>query len=169
MKKILLLCCTMMCLQHLWSQPVHLDSTYAVRQETLYYAAPTNYRGCVDSLYMTRYIPINTRTDRPIVVLVHGGGFVAGNRHNGTNNLLGLRLAARGYHVATVDYRLGYHIPSNINASFGCVIFNAIMNYPLDACMYPADTSEIMRAIYRGTQDVKTALRFLKSRSLQDS
>ena len=35
--------------------------------------------------------------------------------------------------------------------------------------MYPADTAEVYRALYRAMQDTKTAMRFLKARSAQDS
>ncbi|HVS34149.1 MAG TPA: alpha/beta hydrolase [Gemmataceae bacterium] len=50
----------------------------------------------------------------PAVLLIHGGGFRAGNRH-GYDNLC-IRLASQGYVAATVEYRLApkYQFPAAV-------------------------------------------------------
>ncbi|MCB9232119.1 MAG: carboxylesterase family protein [Bacteroidia bacterium] len=151
------------------SQVVFLDSAFAVRHETVFYGAPVNYRGCVDSLFMDLYKPVNAFENRPIVILMHGGSFVAGGKTAPNLVRLGDSLAARGYVTASIEYRLGHHIVPNLSPSFGCLIFQGLTGITLDACAYPADTAEQVRALYRAMQDCKGAIRFLKGRSAVDS
>lgn len=150
---------------------VSWSPAYAVSHSDsdLFYGAPTSYRGCIDSLYMDLYKPVNNAVDRPIVILVHGGGFYGGGRKANSIVRLADSIASRGYMVASIDYRLGYFNPPGLTASFGCIFFQAITGLTLDACTYPADSAEIYRAAYRGMQDLKGAIRYLKGRAAMDS
>ncbi|WP_431160722.1 alpha/beta hydrolase [Flagellimonas beolgyonensis] len=53
--------------------------------------------------------------NKPLVVLVHGGGFVAGQRDGSEEIELSTFLAQKGYAVASISYRL-----SRKGKSFGC-------------------------------------------------
>lgn len=48
----------------------------------------------------------DTASFRPVVVLVHGGGFISGNRNDANLVELARRLARRGFVTASISYRL---------------------------------------------------------------
>jgi acetyl esterase/lipase len=48
----------------------------------------------------------DTQTSRPAIVLVHGGGFSAGNSHNGAMVKMANAFAQRGYVAVSINYRL---------------------------------------------------------------
>jgi len=60
---------------------------------------------------------------RPAVVVVHGGGWLNGDRYK--FRALALQLAARGYVTAAIDYRLGHeaHFPAGIHDCNAAVQF----------------------------------------------
>lgn len=78
----------------------------------------------------------DTLSKRPVIVICFGGGFVAGERDYWSMRLLAQDLAKKGYVTATIDYRLG-------------------MN------MFDADLAT--RAVYRGVQDGRSAVRFFRA------
>lgn len=111
------------------------------------YGTALRYNGGYDSLRMNIFKPIgDNNSKRPIVVLIHGGGFYEGHRNN--FNELASWYAQRGYVAATISYRLGFYT----------------VTYP-----HTYDQHEIIRAIYRGMQDTKGAIRYLKGRAISDS
>lgn len=59
-------------------------------------------------LLLDAYLPPDTdnRTARPVVVFVHGGGFIKGGKRMGNNPHLCRALAQRGFAVVSIDYRL---------------------------------------------------------------
>lgn len=118
-----------------------------VEMDVEYGTAP-NYEGYNIALQMNIFKPIGDQnTQRPVLILVHGGGFYAGHRND--MNELASWYAERGYVVATISYRLGfYYFPQEI---------------------FAVDQHEMVRAIYRGMQDCRGAIRFLKGRAAQDS
>ncbi len=76
-------------------------------------------------------------------------------------------MVARGYVVAAVNYRKGWH-KSNY-AKTNCAASLLTRPPELFRSLYVADTAEHYRALYRGMQDVKGAIRWLKARAGQDS
>jgi hypothetical protein len=87
------------------------------------------------SLYMDVYQPDkDTYKKRPLFLFIHGGAFFFGDKNNPTQRYLTDRLVKKGYVVVSVNYRLG----------------STLMGYPA-----------IERAIYRGVQDVRAALRHI--------
>jgi para-nitrobenzyl esterase len=69
-------------------------------------------------LQMDIYQPVgDAETNRPVVVLAHGGGFVAGNRSNPTMVRLGNDLAKRGYVAVSVTYRLAPSILTMLDSN----------------------------------------------------
>lgn len=51
-------------------------------------------------------LPTNEKTDRPAIVVVHGGGWLNGDKTK--FRALTLQLASRGYVTMAIEYRLGY-------------------------------------------------------------
>lgn len=88
-------------------------------------------------LYMDIYQPFgDTLTQRPVVIICFGGGFLSGSRDHNSIVLIAREMAMRGYVAATIDYRLGMNI-------------------------FDKDLS--MRAVYRGIQDGRSAVRFFRA------
>ena len=75
---------------------------------------------------------------RPAIIFAHSGGFFSGNRN--VNDMMALcdYLARKGYVTATIDYRLGFSVFDNV---------------PMRGT----------RAVYRGLQDGRTAIRFMRA------
>lgn len=69
---------------------------------------------------------------RPFILIVHGGGFVAGSRNDWNDECN--EFAKRGFIAATIDYRLGFNCNADINSK--------------------------EKAIYRAQQDANAALRY---------
>ncbi len=89
------------------------------------------------NLFMDIFEPTgDTLSKRPVIIICFGGGFVAGERTYWSMRLLAQDLAKKGYVTATIDYRLG-------------------MN------MFDADLAT--RAVYRGVQDGRSAVRFFRA------
>jgi acetyl esterase/lipase len=83
-------------------------------------------------------------TLRPAVVFAHAGGFLLGNRTADDMKALCDTLARKGYVTASIDYRLG---------------FNLVGNTELHST----------RAVYRGLQDGRAAVRFLRANAAEYS
>ena len=137
-----------------------IDQKYAYDSTlNMFYGTATNFMGGVDSLRMDLYTPIcddSTHTSkRPLLIWVHGGAFIAGDKAEMTN--LCKQFARRGYVTATIDYRLGF---ISDDTSRTC-------NFPNYNCFFATETSEWPRAYYRGVQDGKGALRYLVNRNSQ--
>ena len=157
MKKILLPTLLLLAARLLPAQTPFSEKQYTwTLEKNLVYGVAINYLGLPDTLTLDLYTPQNTDTVRPLVVLVHGGSWLGGCKEDIA--WLCEELAARGYVAATVKYRKGWHkddyVPNPINPDV----------FPGGNCLYTADSMEIYRAIYRGQQDVKGAIRWLKAR-----
>ena len=103
------------------------------------YGQATNLKGNNQTLLLDVFTPPKTDTvkRRPLVLFIHGGGFVSNTKVTGFGNLLCLGLAKRGYVTASIDYRLG------IDKSD------------------PSKDGHI-EAMYRAQQDGKAAIRFFR-------
>lgn len=86
-------------------------------------------------LHMDVYEPdVESPSLRPVVVFLHGGAFMFGDKRNSLQHTMTDYLVRRGYVVASVNYRLGI--------SFGGLF-------------------SVERTIYRGVQDVREAMSYL--------
>ncbi len=138
-----------------YSQLLFEDIQQPIPLRNVTYGHALDYAHREVALQLDLLFPSLNRQQRyPLVVLIHGGGFVNGNRQD--MEVWALPFVQRGFVVATVSYRLGYMPPENLN---NC---NFINTYP---CMFAADTAEWYRAYYRAVQDVKGAIRFLVNRA----
>jgi acetyl esterase/lipase len=128
------------------------------------YGTATDYAGNTDTLLMDIYKPHgDANCLRPIIVLVHGGDFIGGSKEDVDLVYLTRHLAAMGWVVANINYRLGTHKAANYQMYAVC---NTTISQP---CAYICDSAEIYRACFRGMQDAKGAIRFMKNRNLIDS
>jgi hypothetical protein len=128
------------------------------------YGTGVNYAGNTDTLLMDIYKPHGDGNClRPIIVLVHGGSWVAGSKEDVDLIYLSRNLASKGWVVANINYRLGTHKAANYTMQGFC---NTTISAP---CGYICDSSEVFRANFRGMQDTKGAIRFMKMRHLLDS
>lgn len=74
-------------------------------------------------LFMDVYAPAgDTETDRPVIVVVHGGAFVAGSRGDTAIRELAINAARRGYVAASIDYRFLEEQPANDDEALIAVI-----------------------------------------------
>ena len=96
---------------------------------------------------MDIYMPEkDSKTDRAAVLVVHGGAMVAGSKGDFAQHTVNYcdSLAARGYVAASMDYRLGVTLTGS--------------DYQLHI-----DSTHFARAVYRGVQDVRAAVRYLRA------
>ena len=86
-------------------------------------------------LYLDIIEPVgDTLEKRPLILHQFGGGFLIGWRTEPVIPQMAEMYAKRGFVFATIDYRLGFN---------------------------PLDSQSAERAVYRATQDLRAALRFL--------
>lgn len=89
------------------------------------------------NLYMNIFEPAgDTLSQRPSVIICFGGGFLSGSKDHWSIRLLCQELAKRGFVTAAIDYRLGMNV-------------------------FDSDLSQ--RAVYRGVQDARSAVRFFRA------
>lgn len=98
-------------------------------------------------LHMDIYQPKNdTEKNRPAVLVMHGGAFAAGSKNDYDQHTVTYcdSLAARGFVTVAVEYRLG--------------ITTTIENKTLNI-----DSLNFSRTVYRGIQDVRAAVRYVRA------
>ena len=150
---LLLLQTASVCAQQWISKKYQYDSALNIS-----YGTATNFNGGIDSLKMDIYTPICDDqahvAQRPLLVFIHGGAFLAGDKNE--NNLVALckQFAQRGYVTASINYRLGF---ISDELAWNC-------NYPNYSCVFATDSAEWYRAYFRAIQDGKGALRYLINR-----
>lgn len=89
------------------------------------------------NLKMDIFQPIgDTLQKRPLVIVCFGGGFLSGSKDHWSIRLICEKLAKRGYVAVAVDYRLGMNV---------------------------FDSDLANRAVYRGLQDARSAVRFFRA------
>ena len=118
------------------------------------YGRDTNFSGREQPLLLNIAYPVNDAVPecgRPLMVIVHGGAFLSGSKQDGSVNFWMEDFAKKGYVAASIEYRLGMYHPPFYN---GCLLDNY-------DCGSMADTLEWHRALHRGIQDVRGAIRFL--------
>ena len=82
---------------------------FDVREEmNIYYGTETRYNGVVEDLRLNLFKPIGDgQVERPLIILIHGGGFTGGNRNDLNNSCR--ELAGMGWATATISYRLDFY------------------------------------------------------------
>jgi pimeloyl-ACP methyl ester carboxylesterase len=119
--------------------------SFIVQRDSVFARNQITYTGNERELSLRIYEAIgNDCQFRPLLMLVHGGAFGGGSFDQMGD--IANQFARRGYVVISAGYRTGF-------ASSG----------PL--C--PTDTTELIRAWYRGIQDIRGAIRWSKDRYQQ--
>lgn len=86
-----------------------VDATYDIT-----YGSAINDQGEVQELRLDLYEPSGDTDDaRPVLLLAHGGGFVAGSKNNPRMVALATEFARRGWVTASIDYRLATTLPKH--------------------------------------------------------
>lgn len=114
-----------------------------VSQYDISYGSNLDYLGANTDLKLDIHFPnpsVDPLSQRPLVVLVHGGSFYSGSKSDFTT--YAQQLARKGYVAASVEYRLGWNYLGNGSACSG-------------------DMNGFRYAMYRALQDVNAAIRFL--------
>jgi para-nitrobenzyl esterase len=115
----------------------------ATRYFNIHYATNTNNLGEAQSLLMDVYTPTgDTASLRPLMIFVHGGSFISGNKDEFVS--MASQFARKGYVAASINYRL--HNGTN----------------PIAPILDFADDKNWYRAIVRAVQDTKAAIRYFK-------
>ena len=98
------------------------------------------------NLLLDLYYPpeATSATKYPLVVFCHGGSFTGGTRGDVASDCDALR--RQGFACAAIDYRVGY-LQDNTKTTCN------------------ADTTSLMKAIYRAMQDVNASFRYLYSKA----
>lgn len=122
------------------------------------YGNALNFNGTPTDLLMDVYIPqcanVGEESKWPLLLFIHGGAFLAGDKDDVSIHQLCKSFAKRGYVTASISYRLGF---VSDESAWSC-------NYPNYNCIFATDTTEWYRSYYRGVQDAKGALRYLINR-----
>ena len=113
--------------------------------DNIIYGRNTDYFGVTEDLglniYQSKAVVDGQINKLPLIVYVHGGGFLVGGRSGG-DNLMEM-MTAKGFIGASIDYRLGWD--RNRDGTDPC----------------SGDSTQLKLAIYRAIQDIRASLRFL--------
>jgi hypothetical protein len=111
--------------------------------------AGTNRQLTMDVSFPTDDTP--PECGRPLIVIIHGGAWLAGNKDEASIKQLRTDFAMRGYTAVAVNYRLGqFHTDQSIHC-----------NVDGWDCLNVSDSSEWYRAYFRAVQDVNGAIRYM--------
>lgn len=106
-----------------------------------------------EPLLMDIYQPKSDKAKkRPVVLICHGGAFVAGHKSDKDQKSVTYAdsLAARGFVTASLEYRQG-------------VVLQDIMDEKNDQTVYTIDSVDFARTVYRSVQDLSAAIRYLRT------
>jgi acetyl esterase/lipase len=123
----------------------NLTYGYGLKHESFDFDNPT-----VKPLKLDVYRPENNFKNRPVLVLIHGGGFTSGSKNNNNYVKLSNFFASRGWVVFTINYRLAN--------DFGSVPIDWINYVDLNS---PYPDKKQHKAVYPAIRDAKAALRWI--------
>jgi len=135
------------CKAGLFSDQLYYSEISIVHELDKVYGSNLDYLGNVQPLKLDIHYPnllIDPLPLRPMIVMIHGGGFVNGSKADMTYYCA--KLARAGYVAVSIDYRLGWN-----QTGLGG---NCMGNIP-----------QLQYAMYRALQDAHAALRYLVSQA----
>lgn len=133
----------------------YIDTIFQINTiSNIEYGTAIDFKGEEKELLFDISYPIDDSPPtcgRPLLIMIHGGAWYAGNKGEGYAPRIREDFAKRGYVTASVNYRLGLF---NTEKNVDCI---------LDGwkCWNMADTTEWYRANYRAVQDVHGAIRYI--------
>ncbi len=105
------------------------------------YGSNTKSTGAIQQLMLDVYEPNgDTATNRPLVIIAHGGSFIGGSKTDADVVSFCKDLAKLGYVAASIEYRLG------------------MTNLPIPG----PDSSDATEAVMRGLHDGRAAVRYFR-------
>ncbi|MFM7661571.1 MAG: carboxylesterase family protein [Bacteroidota bacterium] len=125
----------------MWAQSPCASGRYAndvftnfTTTSNITYGQNTSWNGASTTLKLDIYQPTgDTETNRPLIIWVHGGSFIAGSKTDGDMVAFSQKFAKKGFVCASIDYRLGF---------------------------FPFDSANAVKAVVRAVQDLRAAVRF---------
>ncbi|MES2560668.1 MAG: T9SS type A sorting domain-containing protein [Bacteroidota bacterium] len=112
-----------------------------VTLDSVSYGNANNWNNTPQELKMNIFQPQgDTATNRPLLILAHGGAFINGNRYAPDVEYLCREFAKRGYVCVSISYRLGIDISK----------------------FFLNPGPQFANAVWRGTHDGRAAVRFLR-------
>jgi acetyl esterase/lipase len=131
------------CKAGLFSEYTHYTDISIVHDTGLVYGTNLDYLGAIQDLKLDIHYPnllIDPLPLRPMIVLLHGGGFNGGSKTD--MSIYCNNLARAGYVAVSLDYRVGWN---QLGAGGTC----------------GGDIAQFRYAVYRALQDVHAGLRYL--------
>jgi predicted esterase len=131
--------------------PGRFDTTYCFSsqqitvEDNITYGQNINWLGntqILDFIIAYPNFDYDTLTKRPFVLLIHGGGFIDGNKYQLAPVMMDF--AQRGYVCASINYRIGWDVTGD---PFACL----------------GTGTSLAKAVYRAMQDSKAAFRYLSA------
>ncbi len=139
----------------------YIDTQYQISSDLdVTYGNAIDFAGNLRTLAYDVSYPVNDTPPvcgRPLIVLIHGGAFMLGDKSESTMETLRTQFAQRGYVAMSVNYRLGMY---QTDKSLNCNISALGANWN---CLNMADSAEWHRANHRAVQDVHGAIRYITS------
>jgi hypothetical protein len=132
-----------------FTQTAFFDSSDIRKDSNIVFAVSKNYySGAMEQLKMDVYYAdasADTMQQRPFILLIHGGAFMAGSRFD--MNYQCMEYARRGFVVGTIDYRMGWT----------CQAADLI-----GVCLFCQGLyANVKTATYEAAQDARAALRYI--------
>jgi para-nitrobenzyl esterase len=116
-----------------------------VKTSDVQYGSNLKYDGTSQNLLCDVYEPVgDTYTNRPLVVVAHGGFFLSGSKTGPDVVPICEALAKMGYVAVSIEYRLGINITADLSGP-------------------------MTEAVMRGVQDGKAAVRFFRKTVAEDN
>lgn len=155
MKTSILIAILFLCITKNANAQKWVDTLYNFQQiNDIPYGTNYDFAGNIRTHLLNVTVPVNDTAPacgRPLLLAIHGGAFLAGNKDSDAPPNWIKDFARRGYTCASINYRLGmFHTDSYIHCN--------VANWD---CLNMQDTAEWYRGAYRAMQDAKGALRFL--------
>jgi para-nitrobenzyl esterase len=123
-----------------FSQTLYLNKVATVSKRTYRYQKTTDNK----KLKLDFYRPKKVQGILPLLIYVHGGGFSGGKRNDKNTVRFAKNMAARGYAVATISYRL-----TRKKLGFGCA----------------TKSEDKIIAFNEASKDISAAVRYLLNKS----
>jgi para-nitrobenzyl esterase len=123
-----------------FSQTLYLEKVSTVSKRTYRYQKTTDNK----KMKLDLYRPKKVKGRLPLLIYVHGGGFSGGKRNDKNTVRFAKNMAARGYAVAAISYRL-----TRKRLGFDCA----------------TKSEDKIRAFNEASKDISAAVRYLLNKS----
>ena len=115
-------------------------------QSDIVYGQNVNANGQNQQLKFDLYTPTgDAATDRPLVIMAHGGSFIGGDKTQAEVTQFCKALAKRGYVCASIQYRIGLNFATDLNET------------------------GLLKAVVRAVHDGKALVRFFHKSVVEDA